>query len=74
MTEYLGGFVLVVSVDGVLLNNRRMISCFYLWMVSNAVSACIHGHTELWMLCARDMIFFCLCIESLRRWRITRTK
>lgn len=67
--EAAGWLVTVIAVGGVLLNNRRRRQCFYLWLVSNALSALIHLAVGLWSLAFRDLIFLALAIEGLRKWR-----
>lgn len=68
MMELLGATATVLAVIGVVLNNRRMISCFYIWLVSNAISAVIHGSCGIYSLAARDMIFMVLAVEGWIRW------
>ena len=43
-------------------------NCFWLWMVSNAISAGIHIHCGVWSLAVRDIVFFALAIWGLRQW------
>lgn len=69
MIELFGAIATVLAVAGVLLNNRRRINCFYLWLISNAICAVLHACTGLWSLCIRDVIFFVLAIEGIYRWR-----
>jgi nicotinamide riboside transporter PnuC len=67
--EIVGIISMVLAIIGVLLNNRKLIACFYLWLVSNALSAGIHFYAGIWSLFARDMIFFGLAVEGMIRWR-----
>ncbi len=69
MIELLGSFATVLAIIGVLLNNRKMIGCFYLWILSNGLCGLIHYHAALWSLCVRDVIFVALAIEGIWRWR-----
>ena len=69
MIEILGLITLLISIGGVVQNNRLKISCFYLWLVSNAISAAIHAVVGPWSLVVRDIVFFILCIDGIRRWR-----
>lgn len=70
MMELIGWVTMVLAVAGVLLNNRRLIWCFPVWMVSNAASAGIHLAAGIWSLVARDAVFFVLAIEGWRKWRV----
>jgi len=69
MIELFGTIATVLAVTGVLLNNRRRINCFYLWLISNSISAALHAYIGLWSLCVRDVIFFVLAIEGIYHWR-----
>jgi len=69
MIEIIGIIATILAVAGVILNNRRCIWCFGLWVVSNALTGAIHGAAGIWSLFARDMIFLALAIEGAYRWR-----
>lgn len=69
MIELIGSIATVLSVSGVLLNNRHRIQCFYVWIMSNLLSAVIHWHTTTYSLMARDLIFLALAIEGIWLWR-----
>ena len=69
MIEIAGMVSMVLAVAGVILNNRRMIVCFYFWMISNMLSAWIHLDAGVYSLLARDVIFFILAIEGLIKWQ-----
>jgi len=66
--EVFGVITAILAVSGVILNNRLKISCFYLWLVSNALSATLHGYVGLWSLVIRDVIFFGFAIEGVAKW------
>ena len=68
MIELLGTIAGILAVAGVVLNNRRLIGCFYLWLASNAICAGLHVHAGLWSLAAKDVLFLLLAIDGLRRW------
>ena len=68
--EALGAIATVFAVTGVILNNRRLISCFYFWIASNFLCALIHWDAGLWTMLARDVIFAALALEGLWKWRI----
>ena len=67
--ECIGLVVTVIAIAGVWCNNRKMIWCFYLWLVSNALSAFVHLSADLYSLLARDLIFMCFAVEGLFKWR-----
>jgi len=67
--EILGVIAVTLAVIGVILNNRKLIACFYVWIISNVLCAGIHFHAEIWSLLIRDIIFTVLAIEGLVRWR-----
>ncbi len=74
MIELIGVVASVLAVVGVVLNNRRMICCFYLWMVSNSLSLGLHVYAavgcgaEVWSLVARDAVFLVLAFHGLKSW------
>ena len=67
--EIIGGVASILAVAGVLLNNRKMIACFFLWFVSNFLSGLLHWDAGMYSLMARDAIFLVLTIEGIWRWR-----
>jgi len=69
MIEFIGGIAGVLAVIGVLLNNRKMIACFYLWIVSNFLALLIHWDAGIVSLCLRDVAFILLSLEGIWRWR-----
>lgn len=69
MIEVVGIVCTVIAVAGVVLNNRKMRECFWLWMVSNLISAGLHVWLGLWSLAVRDAIFFVLAIEGVWMWK-----
>lgn len=72
--EIIGAVAGVLAVVGVLLNNRRRISCFYVWMISNAISCGLHVYAAMavgadtWTLAARDIVFLVLAFDGVMRW------
>jgi len=60
--------IFILAVLGVLLNNARMRACFYVWLVSNALAGLVHAHADLWILAARDLVFWVLAIHGLWAW------
>jgi nicotinamide riboside transporter PnuC len=69
MIELLGTIATILAVIGVVLNNRKLIGCFWLWLISNSITLFIHGQSGIWSLAARDLIFLVLAVEGLIRWR-----
>jgi nicotinamide riboside transporter PnuC len=67
--EFFGAVATVIAVAGVVMNNRRRRGCFYLWIVSNALTLGVHVAAGVWSLAVRDGIFFVLAVEGLLRWR-----
>ncbi len=67
--EVLGIISTSLAILGVVFNNRKLIVCFYLWLVSNAITAVIHFDAGIYSLLIRDLIFFFLAIEGLWKWR-----
>ena len=59
----------VLAVVGVLLNNRRLIMCFPLWLVSNSLCVAVHCSTGLWAMAGRDAVFLVLVLDGWRRWK-----
>jgi len=69
MNEILGLVSMVLAVSGVVLNNRKRLGCFWLWMVSNSISAYLHADSHIWSLLIRDVVFTILAVEGLIRWK-----
>lgn len=69
MIEIFGWISTVLAVAGVLLNNNRLIACFWLWLVSNLICAHLHAHVGLWPLYWRDVAFFVLAVVGFYQWR-----
>ena len=72
--EIVGTVITVIAVAGVLLNNHRRRECFYLWLVSNLLSASVHLTAGMYAMTARDLIFFALAIHGLIHWSRPRSK
>lgn len=58
--------VLVVAVTGVLLNNRKIIWCFPVWILSNSLSAGLHVQGEMYGLMWCDVTFIVLAVLGWR--------
>jgi nicotinamide riboside transporter PnuC len=69
MIEVISYIAMVLSVAGVLANNRKMKICFYLWIISNILTGGIHACNHLYGLTARDVIFTFLAVEGLCKWK-----
>ena len=69
MNELAGAIAGVLAIGGVVMNNHRMIACFHVWMVSNALCGVLHVQAGMWSLAARDAVFFILAIDGAWRWR-----
>jgi nicotinamide riboside transporter PnuC len=68
MIELIGTVSTILAIAGVILNNRRLRTCFLLWLISNSLSLIIHTQTGVWSLVARDGIFLILAIEGWIKW------
>ena len=71
VSEVLGTICAILAVTGVVCNNKRLIWCFPIWLVSNAISCGLHVHAQLWSLAGRDFVFLGLAIHGWRCWRRT---
>ncbi len=69
MIELLGILGTLLAVAGTLLNNRRRIECFPLWLAANVFMGTAHALAGIWSLLICNIIFFALAIDGLRRWR-----
>ena len=69
MVEVIGTFAGVLAIVGVMLNNRRLIWCFPVWIVSNALCFGLHVHADLYPLAVRDAVFTVLSVDGWIRWR-----
>ena len=61
--------VLILAVLGVVFNNKKVILCFPIWMISNAMAGYIHMDGQLYGMLVRDLAFFVLCIQGWYCWR-----
>jgi nicotinamide riboside transporter PnuC len=69
LNEILGIIATILAVTGVICNNRKMVACFYFWLLSNGLSGVIHFNCGIYSLLARDIVFWVLAIEGLIKWR-----
>jgi len=67
--ESIGLISLGFALAGSILNNRRMIICFPIWMISNVIYFGMHFSSWQLSLALKDVVFFCICIEGYFRWR-----
>jgi len=74
MIELFGWLATVCALAGCVLNNRKMIACFWLWIVSNIICAYLHAHVGLWPLFCRDIGFLGLAVEGFFKWRKQKEK
>lgn len=68
LIELVSYVVTALAIYGVWLNNRKLKSCFYFWLITNSVTAAIHVYSGLYGLAIRDIVFFILAIEGLKKW------
>ena len=68
MLEIIGWTTMILAVWGVILNNRHNRKCFWIWLVSNALSCAIHIYLGVWSLAIRDFVFLILAVEGLILW------
>lgn len=79
-TTWAATLAAVLAIAGVVLNNRKLIMCFPLWIVSNAIVCGLHiyaaygGALGMIPLAVRDAFFFTLAIEGFYRWSHEKTK
>lgn len=67
--EILDLISLCFALAGSILNNRKMIICFPVWMISNVIYFGMHYQVGVWSLALKDVVFFGICIEGYLRWR-----
>jgi len=72
MMEAIGWVTTVLAVSGVVLNNRMDRRCFWLWMISNAISGGLHAEAGMTALMVRDAVFLALAVHGYRSWGRTR--
>jgi nicotinamide riboside transporter PnuC len=68
MIEFFGTIATILAIAGVIYNNRMSRVCFWFWLASNAITAVIHCQASLWSLAVRDIVFFVLAFDGLKRW------
>lgn len=59
----------ILAISGVVLNNRKSIYCFPIWIMSNFIVALIHAQSHLEILMLRDIIFLVLAIHGWHEWQ-----
>lgn len=69
MLEIFGTIAMVLAVAGVVANNRKRSCCFYIWIISNLISAVLHYQLGSVSLLVRDCVFIVLAIEGILKWR-----
>jgi len=70
MIEIFGWIAVVCALTGCVLNNRKMILCFWFWMVSNVICAHLHVRAvDMEPLYWRDVAFFVLAVVGYYKWR-----
>jgi len=74
MLEIIGTLATIIAITGVVLNNYKHWWCFYLWLVSNSLTAGIHLYLACYSLFARDVVFMVLAVHGLWKWRTERKK
>jgi len=67
--ELIGIAASIISIAGVILNNRRLRASFALWWISNLLTLAIHVHASIWSLAVRDFVFFTLAVEGWVLWK-----
>lgn len=72
--EILGGVGSALAIAGVVLNNRKIIACFPLWMASNTICLIVHALAAWsgespWSMLVRDAVFLVLAFDGWHRWR-----
>lgn len=58
----------LIAIAGVILNNNHRKSCFYLWILSNAVFGGMHIFLQCYSLAGRDFVFLILACHGLYKW------
>jgi nicotinamide riboside transporter PnuC len=71
--ETIGWMTAVLAVGGALMNNRLDRRCFYLWLLSNALSGGLHVAEGMTALAVRDFLFFLLAAHGLCHWSKKQT-
>ena len=66
--EIAGALSGLAAIGGVVLNNYKIRACFLVWMMTNAISACIHASAGPYTLMGRDLVFLALAVHGWRRW------
>lgn len=74
LIELISYIAMVLSVAGVILNNRKIKICFILWIISNVITGFIHGYNHLYGLMVRDIVFTVLAVEGWIKWRTIHHK
>jgi len=70
--EILGTIAMILAITGVVLNNHKLISCFYLFLVSNSICFYLHANVQIWSMCVRDAVFIMLAFHGIYKWRKTK--
>jgi hypothetical protein len=61
--------IALASVAGVVLNIRRLRSCFYVWAVTNAAWAGIDLYHGVWAQAALQAVYLGLAVWGIKAWK-----
>ena len=69
MFDLLTGILTALSILGVVLNIRRLRSCFAVWAVTNLSWAAVDFYREIWAQGILFLIYFGLAIYGIWAWK-----
>lgn len=69
MFEAFKWLIAAASIVGVVLNIRRMRSCFYVWAGTNAAWTAIDVYHGVWAQAALQAVYFGLAIWGIVAWK-----
>ena len=70
MIELLGSISTLAAIAGSVFNNRKLMACWPLFLLSNSIALGIHAYLGPWAYVVRDAAFIALAIDGWRRWRM----
>jgi nicotinamide riboside transporter PnuC len=67
--DMLQALSVLLGLTGTWLINRKQITGYYFWLVSNTMAVPVLWHAHLWWMTALFSIYFILSLDGLREWR-----
>lgn len=67
-------FGFLCSVIGCILNNRKLLLCWPLFILADIICAYIHFIQGSYIFAVRELMFLALCFEGYYRWKYKKNE